>query len=153
MGLVINRPARDLRFLELAEQIDLPTPEGHVSGGDMPIHAGGPVEPGRGFVLHSRDYITNDSTLTVSDSFGMTATRNVLEDIARGEGPVKALLALGYSGWSAGQLEGEIAQNGWLTADASGDLVFNTPDARKWEAALATLGIDPLSLSATAGRA
>ena len=153
LGLVVNRPTRDLRFRDLAEQIGLSTPSGTLGGADLPVHAGGPVEPGRGFVLHSRDYDTNDSTLTVSRSFGMTATRDVLDDIAAGKGPVKALLALGYSGWAGGQLEGEIARNGWLTAEASADLVFNTPDASKWEAALATLGIDPLTLSATAGRA
>lgn len=153
MGLVINRPAADLRFLDLVEQIGLKTPDGGVGGADLPVHAGGPVEPGRGFVLHSRDYDTNSSTLTVSASFGMTATRDVLEDIAKGDGPVKALLALGYSGWSKGQLEDEIADNGWLTADASADLVFNTPDGGKWEAALATLGISPLMLSGAAGRA
>lgn len=153
MGLVVNRPAAELRFLDLVEQIGLTTPEGGIGGADMPVHAGGPVEPGRGFVLHSRDYDTNSSTLTVSNSFGMTATRDVLEDIAQGKGPVKALLALGYSGWSSGQLEDEIAENGWLTADANADLVFNTPDPGKWESALGTLGIDPLTLSGAAGRA
>lgn len=153
MGLVINRPAADLRFLDLVEQIGLTTPDGRIGGADLPVHAGGPVEPGRGFVLHSRDYDTNSSTLEVSDSFGMTATRDVLEDIAKGQGPVKALLALGYSGWSGGQLEGEIAQNGWLTADANADLVFNTPNIGKWESALGTLGISPLMLSGEAGRA
>lgn len=153
MGLVINRPAADLRFLDLIEQTGLPTPEGGMGAADMPVHAGGPVEPGRGFVLHSRDYDTNSSTLTVSNSFGMTATRDVLEDIAKGNGPVKALLALGYSGWSSGQLEGEIGANGWLTAEANADLVFNTPDPSKWEAALGTLGISPLMLSGAAGRA
>lgn len=153
MGLVVNRPAPELRFLDLAEQIGLRTETGALGGADMLVHAGGPVEPGRGFVLHSRDYVTNSSTLTVSDSFGMTATRDVLEDIAKGSGPVRAILALGYSGWSGGQLEGEIAQNGWLTADASAEIVFETPDPTKWEAALGTLGIDPLLLSGTAGRA
>ena len=94
-----------------------------------------------------------NATLQVDDAFGMTATLDVLEDIARGSGPSSALLALGYSGWGPGQLESEIMQNGWLTCDANPELVFGSDDDGKWGAALKTLGVDPLMLSATAGHA
>jgi len=104
-------------------------------------------------VLHSTDYESNSSTLKVDASFGMTATLDILEDIARGDGPRQSFLALGYSGWGPGQLEGEILQNGWLTAEASPDIVFTPDNAAKWSRALASLGIDPLTLSAAAGRA
>ena len=89
----------------------------------------------------------------MNDTFGMTATLDVLEDIARGHGPASALLALGYSGWGPGQLDAEILENGWLTCDASPDLVFGDNDDTKWTDALKTLGVDALMLSNTAGRA
>ena len=111
------------------------------------------MEHGRGFVLHSSDYRSEGSTLEVDDSYSMTATMDVLEQIARGDGPSSALLALGYSGWGPGQLEAEILQNGWLTCDAAPEIVFGENDETKWSAALRTLGIDPLMLSGTAGRA
>ena len=117
------------------------------------MHFGGPVETGRGFVLHSDEYRSAMQTMEIEGGFALTATLDVLEDIASGEGPRSALLMLGYAGWGPGQLEAEIAQNGWLTADATTELVFDLPDAQKWEAALRSLGIDPLVLSASAGRA
>ncbi len=150
MGLIVNRPAEDLNPGDLLEQLDIET-----EGDGMPgrIHIGGPVASERGFVLHSGEYVITESTLRVSEEFGMTATREILEDMASGRGPARALLALGYAGWAPGQLEAEIGQNGWLNCDASPDLVFSPADSRKWERALATLGIDPLALSASAGRA
>ncbi len=150
MGLIINQPAADLAFGDLLEQLDIDT-----SDESLPtqIHIGGPVEHGRGFVLHSGEYDIAESTLRVDADFGMTATLEILEDMAMRRGPRLALLALGYSGWAPGQLEGEIAQNGWLTCDATPALVFSTENDRKWEKALKTLGIDPLTLSAAAGRA
>jgi putative transcriptional regulator len=150
MGLIVNQPAVDLTFGDLLSQLEI---EATRPVGDTRIHVGGPVEHGRGFVLHSGDYASNGSTLRVDDAFGMTATLDVLEDIANGRGPESALLALGYSGWGPGQLEGEIAANGWLTAEASPALVFSADNGAKWERALRSLGIDPLSLSAAAGRA
>lgn len=150
MGLIVNQPAPDLAFGDLLEQLEIdPTDE------SLPtqIHVGGPVEHGRGFVLHSGEYIIAESTLRVNDDFGMTATLEILEDMAIRRGPKRALLALGYSGWAPGQLEEEISHNGWLTCDASPELVFATENSKKWEKALATLGIDPLMLSASAGRA
>ncbi|MCV2889398.1 YqgE/AlgH family protein [Ruegeria aquimaris] len=150
MGLIVNKPA-DLRLAELLEQMDLACKDPAVA--KSPVRFGGPVETGRGFVLHSSDYAANLHSLKVSDGFSMTATLDILEDIANGRGPARKALMLGYSGWGPGQLEAEISDNGWLTADADSDLVFNTPDGDKWEAALKTLGIDALLLSASAGHA
>lgn len=150
LGLIVNKPSPELEFSALLQQfdIDVAPPNRNIR-----VHFGGPVEHGRGFVLHTGDYQSSEATLKVDDSFGMTATLDVLEDIARGTGPNSALLALGYSGWGPGQLEDEILQNGWLTCDASPELVFGANDDGKWEAALKTLGVDALTLSATAGRA
>ena len=150
MGLIVNRPAESLDLDDLLEQLDIETDGDHLPDR---IHIGGPVANERGFVLHSGEYVITESTLRVNADFGMTATREILEDMASGRGPARALLALGYAGWAPGQLEAEIAQNGWLDCDASPDLVFSTADSRKWERALGTLGIDPLALSASAGRA
>lgn len=150
LGLIINKPTPELQFESLLKQLEInvDTPKQ-----DIRVHFGGPVENGRGFVLHSGDYQTNDATLQVSDAFGMTATLDVLEEIANGTGPKSALLALGYAGWGPGQLESEILQNGWLTCDAPPELVFGAEDDTKWTAALSTLGVDALMLSETAGRA
>ena len=150
LGLIINKPAPDLRFADLCKQLDIETGP---PDRDIRVHFGGPVEHGRGVVLHSGDYLSNSATLQVGETFGMTATLDVLEEIANGDGPSVALLALGYSGWGPGQLEAEILQNGWLTCDATPDLVFGDDDEGKWSAALKTLGVDPITLSSTAGRA
>lgn len=150
MGLIINKPAPSIRFTDLLEQLSIEM----VDPANAPaIHFGGPVEHGRGFVLHSADYRASESTLVVDDHFGMTATLDVLDDIASGVGPAACLLALGYSGWGPGQLEQEIAQNAWLICDASEDLVFSRNSAAKWGGALGSMGIDPLTLSGTAGHA
>ncbi|WP_116132473.1 YqgE/AlgH family protein [Tropicimonas sp. IMCC34043] len=155
MGLIVNKPALNLSFEELLEQLGIEVSAGAWDGAPplRRIHVGGPVEPGRGFVLHSGEYMIDRATLVVDDTFGMTATQEILEDMARNRGPDRTLMALGYAGWGPGQLESEIAANGWLTCDASPEIVFSAPDANKWERALATLGIDPLLLSADAGRA
>ena len=120
---------------------------------DCEILHGGPVETGRGFVLHSADYTSGQGTMQVSDRVAMTATLDILEDIAEGRGPERSMLALGYSGWGPGQLEGEIAQNGWLTVGAQDDIVFGRANEHKWSAALKALGVDPLTLSDVAGHA
>ena len=150
MGLILNKPTHEVAFADLLKQLSI---EALPDMPDTPIYFGGPVEVGRGFVLHSADYDLDEITLQVDTQFGMTATRDVLTDIANGEGPNQALLALGYAGWGAGQLEYEIQQNGWLTSDATLEVVFDVPDADKWVAALKLLGVDALMLSATAGRA
>ena len=150
MGLIVNKPARDLRFADLLKQLDIPmSPRSR----DIRVHFGGPVEHSRGFVLHTGDYESEAATLTVDERFGMTATLDILEAFAKGEGPRESILAFGYSGWGPGQLEEEILQNGWLTCDATSELLFSEDNAGKWEVALRSLGIDPLLLSASAGRA
>ncbi|MEL7181733.1 MAG: YqgE/AlgH family protein, partial [Pseudomonadota bacterium] len=113
----------------------------------------GPVDQQRGFVLHSNDYASDNGTLDVDDDYRMTATLQVLEDLARGEGPDVSMMALGYAGWGPGQLEYEIGQNGWLTCAPTDEILFGADNDGKWAAALKLLGVDPLLLSATAGRA
>lgn len=150
MGLIVNKTMGKMTFSDLLEQLSI---EESANSRPIPLHFGGPVEGGRGFVLHSSEYRSQISTLPVDDFFAMTATQDVLEEMAQGEGPDKALMALGYSGWGPGQLEAEIAENGWLICDSGFDLVFDLADDKKWEAALNTLGINPLTLSASAGHA
>jgi len=150
MGLIVNKPAPGVSLADVLDQLDsAPPTDGPLHG----VHFGGPVETGRGFVLHSDDYSSAIHTLAIAPGFALTATLDILEDIAQGNGPDKTLLMLGYSGWGPGQLEGEIAQNGWLTCDVPVNLVFDLPDAKKWAAALDSIGIDPLGLSAVAGHA
>lgn len=150
MGLILNKPASDLELPSLMEQIGI-TPTDKMR--QMPIRFGGPVEHGRGFVLHSADYSNNDSTLRVNDTFGMTATLDILEDIAKGGGPDTCLLALGYAGWGPGQLEQELQANGWLTSDAGPELIFDPNVEGMWSQALQGIGIDPSMLSSVGGRA
>ena len=150
MGLIVNKPAHDLSFDKLSEQIGVARTD---AAREIRVHFGGPVEHSRGFVLHSADYAGTGSTLKVDDRFGMTATIDILQEIAEGRGPSASLLALGYAGWGPGQLEEEILRNGWLTCDANEDLVFFGRNSEKWSKALKTLGIDPLTLSSAAGRA
>lgn len=150
MGLIVNRPAEDVGFDDVMDRLNITLKE----LANLPaVHVGGPVETSRGFVLHSDEYRSKLQSLSVAEGFAMTATQDILEDIATGSGPQKVLFALGYAGWAPGQLEKEIGQNGWLTAQATIDLVFNLANAQKWAAALKLLGIDPLLLSAAAGRA
>ena len=150
MGLIVNKPVEEVTFAGLLEHLNIPrAPDGR----NIAVHFGGPVERGRGFVLHSRDYRGGAATMKIEGGFGMTATLDVLEALARGEGPHRALLALGYSGWGPGQLEAEIARNDWLTSDADAALVFSDADEGKWQGALKAMGVNPLTLSGTAGRA
>jgi putative transcriptional regulator len=151
MGLIVNKPSPDLSFAGLLDQLKIPRSD---AGRDIRVHVGGPVERGRGFVLHTPDYSAGRATMAVPGGYGMTATLDVLQALARGDGPARALLALGYAGWGPGQLEAEIARNDWLTGErVAADLVFSADDGGKWQAALRGMGIDPISLSGTAGRA
>lgn len=150
MGLIFNKATADVTMASLLEQVSLEArPEHH----EQPVHFGGPVETGRGFVLHGRDYASPVSTLDVSTDLRMTATLDVLEAISKNEGPQQFLVCLGYSGWGAGQLEGELAQNAWLTCPSDAALVFETPVAQIWSTALERIGVPALALSAEAGRA
>jgi putative transcriptional regulator len=150
MGLIINKPAKDLDIPTLLSQLDIDM-QADLSGHSA--HFGGPVETGRGFVLHSPDYRSIVTTLDVRDDVHMTATLDILEDLARGLGPARWLMMLGYAGWSAGQLEGEIVANGWLVCDATPELIFDVEDSKKWEAALESIGVPAFALSAEGGRA
>ena len=150
MGLIVNKPQTQIDFPSLLEQLDIPaTPATE----HIRVHFGGPVEQSRGFVLHSDDYGIDETTLEVTDAIRMTATLTVLEDIAAGRGPRNKLFALGYAGWGAGQLEQEIAANGWLVAEADEALLFGGDNSGKWDRAMAGLGVDPALLSGGAGRA
>lgn len=149
MGLILNRLYAELNFRGLLEQLNLTL---SANAPNMVVHFGGPVEPGRGFVLHSTDY-RHDGTVMIDDQFGLTATVEILEAIANGEGPQQAILALGYAGWGAGQLDAEMQVNGWLVAEPSADIVFSPLTEKKWDQALATLGISPVMLSGDMGHA
>lgn len=150
MGLIVNKPQQDVKFAKLLDQMEIPV---SANVRDVPVHYGGPVDNQRGFVLHTNDYASDTGTLDVDENFRMTATLQVLEDLAKGEGPDVSIMALGYAGWGPGQLEYEISQNGWLTSPPCEDILFGPDNDGKWAAALKLLGVDPLVLSATAGRA
>lgn len=149
MGIVINQPATHIEFPELMEQLDISIPKIHA---DISVLTGGPVEPNRGFVLHSADY-TQDSSMVISEILAITATVEILRALAANEGPSNSLLVLGYAGWSAGQLESEILANAWLHTETDSDLVFATEPELKWPLAMAKLGIDVSMLSSVAGHA
>ena len=149
MGLVINRAIDSLTFPELLEQLEIDPGSG---GDQIRVLFGGPVEQARGFVLHSPDYL-QDASLVVDDNVVLTATIDILRAIADGTGPNNCLLALGYAGWGAGQLDSEIKSNGWLSVDADEDLVFGCDLDEKWERAMTKIGIDPRMLSDSAGHA
>ena len=157
MGLIVNQRADEIDFGQLLVQLDI------VSEGEairlppraerVKVMRGGPVETGRGFVLHSADYDANDSTVRIADNVCLTATIDILRAIARGAGPARAMLALGYAGWSSGQLESEILANGWLTCPADADLIFDADLDGKYDRALAKLGVHAGMLSSDAGHA
>jgi putative transcriptional regulator len=157
MGLVINQHASHISFPDLLQRLGIVPSESDEGLSDdalsMSIHVGGPVETGRGFVLHSSDYFANDSTLPIEDGVCLTATIDILKAIAGGTGPHRAILALGYAGWSPGQLESEIQANGWLNCPADLDLIFDPDVDAKYTRALAKIGIDPSHLVSDAGHA
>lgn len=157
MGLIINHRARHISFPDLLERLDIKASNAddevanEVLG--MPVFVGGPVETGRGFVLHSSDYFASESTLVIGNSICLTATIDILKAMAGGGGPRNAIMALGYAGWSPGQLESEIQANGWLHCPADADIVFNNDVEAKYSRALAKIGIDPSHLVSDAGHA
>jgi len=149
MGLVVNKILEDIDFPDLLDQLDLNPAAG---GTDIRVHFGGPVESGRGFVLHSSDY-QQDATMVIDEQIALTATTDILRDIAEGDGPQSSLLALGYAGWGPGQLDSEIQANGWLSVDADPGLIFGNEPDKIWQGALAKIGIDGSMLSGDAGHA
>jgi len=157
MGIVVNQPASNIKFPDLLVQLDVISDTDIIqlpsSAGSVQVLKGGPVEPGRGFVLHSSDYFIENSTLPIDDGICLTATLDVLKAIAKGDGPGNALLALGYAGWAPGQLETEIQDNGWLHCSADPDLIFGSDIGKKYDRALKKLGIHAGMLSSEAGHA
>ncbi|MFT3989388.1 YqgE/AlgH family protein [Aestuariivirga sp.] len=153
MGLIVNKTMPMMNFAELISRLDITEPDDPISD-DMlnrGVLYGGPVEPGRGFVLHTSDYFSADSSLPVTERIALTATTDILKAMARGEGPHMAMLALGYSGWAPGQLEDEIQRNGWLHCAADDELLFDTRQDGKYLSALRKIGVDPAMLSGEAG--
>jgi putative transcriptional regulator len=157
MGLIINKTAPMMRFGDLLSQLEVHPDDAEMEPSpelmEMPVLYGGPVEQGRGFVLHSDDYFTADSSLPVAEHVALTATVDILRAMASGRGPRHAIIALGYAGWSPGQLENEIQHNGWLTCAADHDLLFDVGFEDRYAAALRRLKIDPAMLSSDAGHA
>ena len=149
MGLVVNKLLENITFSELLDQLGL---EKIASDRQIPIHFGGPVDSGRGFVLHTADYV-QDATMVIDGNIALTSTTDILQDIAEGNGPRSSILALGYAGWGPEQLDGEIQANGWLSVDADDTLMFDVEPGAAWEAALAKIGVSASMLSGDAGRA
>lgn len=149
MGIIINKTLDSIDFRELLGQLDISAED---TARDVAVHFGGPLENQRGVVLHSIDCLY-DETLAVSTSVGLTATRDVLRDLARGKGPKKNILALGYAGWGPGQLEVEFKENAWLSVPANDDLLFEITNNNKWERAFRTIGVELSMLSGASGRA
>ena len=149
MGLVVNRLVDSVTFPDLLDQLGI---DSDPMGSEIKVHFGGPVETGRGFVLHSAEYV-QDATLIIGGNVALTATVDILKDIAEGRGPAASILALGYAGWAPGQLDQEIAANGWLSVAADSRLLFDTDPKTQWEGAMAKIGIDFSMLSGDAGHA
>jgi putative transcriptional regulator len=152
LGLVINKPI-DIKLKNLFEKVELPLKSETLA--EQPVFFGGPVQTERGFVLHEKtpDSVPYSSTLSIPGGLEMTTSKDVLEALSNGSGPKRLLVTLGYSGWAAGQLEDELGRNGWLTVDATPEIIFDTPVEQRYERAVSLLGFDPSMLSQEAGHA
>lgn len=161
MGIIINKPAPNMEFTDLLSRLNISGNESSSKNNididpsniDLKVLFGGPVEPSRGFVLHSGEYNNNGNTLAIDANVGLTATLDVLHEIAKGQGPRQSLLALGYAGWSPGQLEAELLANGWLHCSADDELLFGSDLEFKYDAALEKIGVSAALLSSQAGHA
>jgi putative transcriptional regulator len=155
MGIIVNQSAPAVKFPELLIQLGIVNEQESIMlpPREIKVLRGGPVETGRGFVLHSNDFVIDNSTLPIADDICLTATLDILRAIAKGGGPQKAVLALGYAAWSSGQLESEIRANGWLHCPADESLVFDDDFSTKYDRALAKIGVSVAVLSGEAGRA
>ena len=149
MGLMVNREINTVTFSDMLEQLEIEEP---ITSPPTKVHFGGPVETGRGFVLHTNDYL-QDTTLVIDPDLSLTATLDILKAIAIGSGPLQSLLVLGYVGWGPGQLDGEIKSNGWLSLSAEKDMVFDHDLDGKWDRAMDIIGINPHMLSKSVGHA
>jgi putative transcriptional regulator len=150
MGLIINKLATNFNISDLLNQLNIETSN---ILEPFPIYLGGPVEPYRGFILHSLDYFNKEKTIKIDNVLGMTSTLDIVEDIVTNKGPKTFFVALGYSGWDAGQIEMEIKNNGWLVSDAKTDIIFQNNNKNKWEDSLKIFNVDPKFLSADGGTA
>jgi putative transcriptional regulator len=150
MGIIINKPKPDLVLSNMLPHLDV---DGDVTNEDTEVLYGGPVESERGFVLHSRDFIDTENSLPLSDTLAMTTSKSILTALTRPNAPRRAVLALGYAGWYAGQLESEIMRNSWLVSQPDENMIFEGHPDDKWKMALSMLGITPELLSAEGGRA
>jgi putative transcriptional regulator len=156
MGIVVNQPAPHISFSELLVKLDVIPEKDKIqlpSRVDVTVLRGGPVETERGFVLHSADFFIENSTLPIDEGICLTATLDILKAIARGTGPASAVLALGYAGWSPGQLENEMQQNGWLHCSADRELIFGMDVGAKYDLAMQKIGVRPGMLSSEIGHA
>jgi putative transcriptional regulator len=157
MGLIINKPADHIRFPELLVQLDIVSKQQAIllppRAMGIEVLRGGPVETGRGFVLHSADFFVENSTLPIDDGVCLTATVEILRAIAKGDGPHQAVMALGYAGWQSGQLESEIQGNGWLHCAADRSILFDAAIEDRYALAMRRIGIDPSMLSSDVGHA
>ncbi len=149
LGIVINRPL-NMRLVEILKHMDIEPCSDAISS--LPVYMGGPVQSDRGFVLHEPSG-NWEATLKVTEKIGITSSRDILQAIAAGEGPDKAIVTLGYAGWGSGQLEQELAANTWLSGPASSEILFDTPSEKRWMAAAASLGVDLNLLSSDIGHA
>ncbi|MEP1230132.1 MAG: YqgE/AlgH family protein [Litorimonas sp.] len=150
MGIIINKSKDNLKTSSLLKHIGI---DGQLCIADSPVLSGGPVDIDRGFVLHSDDYFTDDSSLKLSGTLVLTSTKDILNALVTCDAPQRAMLAVGYAGWDGGQLETELAQNAWLIAPADEELIFSHDLDGKWSQALRAMGIDPAALAASGGRA
>lgn len=151
MGIVLNRAMPKLTLPSLLDQLGI---ESSIKLPRAPILNGGPCQPDRGFVLHTDDWESEESSLSIGNGLRLTATRDVLQAIANGHRPLRSALALGYSGWNGGQLENEIRENAWLVGECDADTIFDATNLKaKWESAYARLGLEPWQVSGNVGRA
>lgn len=149
MGIVINHPIQNVNFRDILKQLNI---DPSAYNAQVPVHFGGPVDPARGFVIHTADYARSE-TVYMGGNIALTSNVEVLRDIAIGSGPRESILALGYAGWSPGQLENELESNSWISTPATKELIFNTGNSEKWARAAETVGVDLLKLSTTVGHA
>lgn len=150
MGIMINKPLITVEFSDLLEQLGIEHTKKLTP--DLPVYYGGPVEIGRGFVLHTPDYLS-DASVMLAENFALTATIDVLRALSRNYGPANSIVALGYVGWGVGQLEQEINTNSWLILDATSDLIFQTDYEELWRSAMLSIGIDPKNITIDFGHA
>ena len=150
MGIVLNQPMRNMAFPKLLDMLGI---EVTGTAPNLPIRTGGPVEPVRGFVLHPQQHATGDGSMDVGSGLALTTTRDILVDLAEGRGPAQAILALGYAGWGAGQLDEEMTGNAWFATPGNDSLLFDTAVERRWSAGFATAGVDVRLLAPEIGHA